>query len=104
MSASSNQEDIEARVRAAILQSKDIRRIINMKVLVQSADDVVVGARIDVAPDTTMNEVSVIVHLAERRIREAVPAAETIYITPDVYIDPDATTPSTSTIVTLSAN
>lgn len=97
-------DELEAQVSAAILQAKEIRRIIRMHILVHGSDEVAVGARIDIAPETTMNEVSVILHLAERRIRQVVPEAETIYLTPDVYLDPDATTPSTSTIVTLSEN
>lgn len=103
MSESSEQENLEAPIRAAILEAKEIRRIIDLRVLTQG-DELVVGARIDIAPDTTMNEVSVIVHLAERRIRETSPEADAIFLTPDVYLDPDAATPTTSAIVTLSEN
>lgn len=104
MSSLNQQDNREAQVRAAILEAKEIRRIIGMHVVEQGPDDIVVGVRVDIAPDTLMSEVSVILYLAERRIREALPEAQTIYITPDVYLDPDAITPTTSTIVTLSEN
>ncbi|MFA5606681.1 MAG: cation diffusion facilitator family transporter [Leucobacter sp.] len=98
-----NDEDL-AKIEAAILHSKDIGRIIHMKTLYLGPDEFMVGAKIDVAPDATMHEVSAIVNLAERRIREAVPAAKVIYIEPDIYIDPNAETPSTSSIVMLSSD
>ena len=75
-----------------------------MKTLYLSPDQFMVGAKVDIAATKTMSEVSAIVNLAERRIREAVPAATTIYIEPDVYLDPNAKTPSTSSIVMLSSD
>ncbi|UOR01107.1 cation diffusion facilitator family transporter [Leucobacter allii] len=96
-------EDI-AKIEAAILDSKDIGRIIHMKTLYLGPDEFMVGAKIDVAATATMGEVSAIVNLAERRIRDAVPAARVIYLEPDVYLDPNADTPSTSSIVMLSSD
>ncbi len=96
-------EDV-AKIEAAILDSKDIDRIIHMKTLYVGPDEFMIGAKIDVAATKTMNEVSAIVNLAERRIREAVPAARIIYLEPDVYLDPNAETPSTSSIVMLSSD
>lgn len=96
-------EDV-AKIKSALLGSKDIGRIIHMKTLYLGPDEFMVGAKVDIAPSTTMNEVSAIVNLAERRIREAVPQATVIYIEPDVYLDPNAETPSTSSIVMLSSD
>lgn len=97
-------EEDTAKIEAAILASKDVPRIIHMKTLYLSPDEFMVGAKIDISPNTTMHEVSVIVNLAERRIRKAVPAAKVIYIEPDIYLDPNADTPSTSSIVMLSSD
>src|SRR5690606_27328710 len=97
-------EEDTAKVAAALLASQDIGRIIHMKTLYLSPDQFMVGAKVDIAATKTMSEVSAIVNLAERRIREAVPAATTIYIEPDVYLDPNAKTPSTSSIVMLSSD
>ena len=96
-------EDI-AKIEAALVDSKDIGRVIHMKTLYLSPDEFMVGAKIDVNPLATMSEVSVIVNLAERRVRRAVPAAKVIYLEPDIYLDPNADTPSTSSIVMLSSD
>lgn len=92
------------KIEAALLEGKEIERIIHMSVYSVSPDALVVGAKISLPATTTMSEVSVIVNLAERRIREAVPAAQTIYIEPDVWLDPTLPTPTTSSIVMLSSD
>ena len=98
-----SEEDV-AKIEAALLASKDVGRIIHMRTLYLSPDEFLVGAKIDISPTATMQEVSVIVNLAERRIRQAVPAAKVIYLEPDIYLDPNADTPSTSSIVMLSSD
>lgn len=95
-------DDDVARVEAAILEGRDIDRIIHMKTLYVGPDEFMIGAKISLAPQCTMHEVSVIVNLAERRIRDAIPSAKYIYLEPDIYFDPDAKQPTTSSIVTLS--
>ena len=96
-------EDV-AKIEAALLKSQDVERLIHMKTLYVGPDEFMVGAKISLAPERTMNEVSMIVNLAERRIREAVPAARIIYLEPDVYLDPDVAQPTTSSIVMLSSD
>ena len=96
-------EDVN-KIEAALLDSKDVERIIHMKTLYVGPDEFMIGAKISLAATMTMNEVSAVVNLAERRIRTAVPAARIIYIEPDVYLDPNAETPSTSSIVMLSSD
>lgn len=98
-----NDDDI-AKIRAALMDGKEIDRLIHMKTLYVGPDELMVGAKISLPASTMMNEVSVIINLAERRVREAVPAARIIYIEPDVWIDPNAPTPSTSSIVMLSSD
>lgn len=93
-----------AKIEAAILSSKDIDRIIHMKTLYLGPDEFMIGAKISLQSTCTMHEVSAIVNLAERRIREAVPAARVIYLEPDVYLDPDVVQPTTSSIVMLSSD
>ncbi|MGI8392733.1 cation diffusion facilitator family transporter [Leucobacter sp. Z1108] len=93
-----------AKIEAALLASSDVDRIIHMKTLYVGPDEFMIGAKVSLAADRTMKEVSVIVNLAERRVREAVPAARIIYIEPDVWIDPNATQPTTSSVVMLSSD
>ncbi len=97
-------DDDLAKIEAALLASSDVDRIIHMKTLYVGPDEFMIGAKISLSPDCTMREVSVIVNLAERRVREAVPAARIIYIEPDVWIDPNATQPTTSSVVMLSSD
>lgn len=96
-------EDV-AKIERALTASKDIERIIHMKTLYLGPDEFMVGAKISLDASRTMSEVSAIVNLAEKRIRDAVPAARVIYIEPDVYLDPDAKQPTTSSIVMLSSD
>ncbi|MGO1538726.1 MAG: cation diffusion facilitator family transporter [Leucobacter sp.] len=97
-------DDDLAKIKAALLKTTDIDRIIHLKTLYVGPDEFMVGMKVSLAPERTMREVSVIVNLAERRIREAVPAARIIYIEPDVYIDPNLTQPTTGSIVMLSSD
>ncbi|MFC7766841.1 hypothetical protein [Leucobacter soli] len=48
-----------------------------------------------------MKEVSTILAQAKRRVQTALPAARIVYIEPDVWVDPDAVPPTTSSIVML---
>ncbi len=92
------------KIQAALIDSKDVEKVIHMKTLYLGPDELMVGAKISLAAATTMAEVSVIINLAERRVRGAVPAARVIYIEPDVWIDPTLPAPTTSSIVMLSSD
>ena len=93
-----------AKIEAALLAGDDIDRINHMKTLYVGPDEFLIGAKVSVAAERTMNEVSAIVNLAERRVREAVPAARIIYIEPDVWIDPNVAQPTTSSVVLMSSD
>ncbi|MGO1434594.1 MAG: hypothetical protein ACTJFR_07565 [Canibacter sp.] len=89
------------RLEKALLEINDIHHVIRIEQFQVSDGSVLVAAKVSLDAELAMQQVSIVVALAERRIRRVVPKAEHIYITPDVYIDQhDA--PSTSAIVTLS--
>ncbi|WP_449278301.1 cation transporter dimerization domain-containing protein [Leucobacter sp. GX24907] len=96
-------EDIEL-IEAALLANSNVERIIRMKVIRTSPDELVVAAKIGVDPGLSMHQLSAVLHLANRRVGKAVPQAQHIYIEPDVYLDPDISAPSTSSIVMLSSD
>lgn len=98
-----SEEDVE-KIERAIMATPEIERVIHMRTLYLGPDEFMIGAKVSLAASTTMSEVSVIINLTERRIREAVPAAKTIYIEPDVWLDPTLPTPTTSSIVMLSSD
>lgn len=88
----------------AILDTPDVARVIQLATVHLSETEVLVGARIDVPAAFTMGQVSVLVAMAERRIQAAYPTATQIFLTPDVWVDPEAAQPTTSAIVMLSGN
>ena len=97
------EEDVQ-KIQLALADAKEIDRIIHMKTLYLGPDEIMVAAKISLPATTLMSEVSLIINLAERRVREAVPAARVIYIEPDVWLDPNLPTPTTSSIVMLSSD
>lgn len=96
-------EDVEA-IEKSLVDGRGIERIIHMKTLYLGPDEFMIGAKVGVAPQTTVRELAVIVDAAERRIRAAVPAARVIYIEPDVFVDPNDTKPNTEAVVLRSSD
>ncbi|WP_336652594.1 MULTISPECIES: hypothetical protein [unclassified Leucobacter] len=90
-----------AHIEEALLNSARISRVINLD-LGELEDGLILAAKVDLDPELTMREVSFVLHQAKRRVLAAVPDITVIYLEPDVYVDPNAATPSTSSIVTLS--
>lgn len=95
--------DLE-KIESALVDGKDIERIIHMKTLYLGPDEFMIGAKVGVSASTTVRELAVMVNAAEQRIRAEVPAARVIYIEPDVYIDPSETKPATEAIVLKSSD
>lgn len=89
-----------ANIEAALLEGASINRVIELK-LGSAGSELVVGAKLDLEPELTMREVSVILLQAKRRVQRAVPEATIVYLEPDVWVDPEATQPTTSSIVML---
>lgn len=96
-------EDVE-KIERALVDGKDIERIIHMKTLYLGPDEFMIGVKVGVSPHTTVRELAVMVDEAERRIRAVVPAARVIYIEPDVYVDPHETKPTTEAVVLRSSD
>ncbi|GAA4155634.1 cation diffusion facilitator family transporter [Leifsonia shinshuensis] len=90
--------DVEA-IQRAILAGDEVERIIHMRTLYLGPDELLVGAKLAVAGEQTMLEVSAAIDTIERRIRDAVPVARVIYIEPDVWVDPNERHPATDTVI-----
>jgi len=88
-----------AAIERAILAGDEAERIIHMKTLYLGPDELLVAAKLAMAADAKLSEVSAATNAIERRIRDAVPIARTIYIEPDVWVDPGETRPTTDAIV-----
>ncbi len=89
-----------ASIEAALLEGASIRRVIGLQ-LGTAGSDLVVGAKVDLDATLTMREVSVVLHQAKRRVQQALPEAKIVYLEPDVWVDPEAAQPTTSSIVML---
>lgn len=96
----STTSETAATIEAALLDGPNISRIIELK-LGTAGSDLVVGAKVDLDPSLTMREVSVILLRAKRRVQRAVPEATIVFLEPDVWVDPNAAQPTTSSIVML---
>ena len=88
-----------AAIERAILAGDEVERIIHMRTLYLGPDELLVGAKLAVAGEQSMLEVSAAIDTIERRIRDAVPVARVIYIEPDVWVDPNEQHPATDTII-----
>ena len=93
-----------AKLETALVDGKNIERIIHMKTLYLGPDEFMVGAKVGVRAEMTAREISVAVNEAETRARAAVPAARVIYLESDVYVDPTEVKPPTEAIVLKSSD
>lgn len=75
-------EDV-ARIRAGLADA-GYTDIIHLRTMHLGPEDVLVTAKVGVAPGRSIDDISVQTDDAERRIREAVPAARLIFIEPDI--------------------
>jgi len=88
-----------ADIERAILAGPETRRIIHMKTLYLGPDELMVAAKLAFDSGIRFSEVAININAIEARIREAVPIARTIYLEPDVYLDPNLVSPPTDAIV-----
>ena len=73
-----------ARIEAALLADDAVQRIIHMKTMHLGPDELLVAAKIAVAPTDNAAEVARSIDAAEARIRAAEPVARMIYLEPDI--------------------
>ncbi len=95
--------DYEAIV-AAIEGTPKVDRLIHIKTLYLGPDELLVGAKIALDPESELRDVAETINEVEGNIREAVPVARVIYIEPDVYVAPLETELNTSAIIIKSAD
>jgi divalent metal cation (Fe/Co/Zn/Cd) transporter len=74
----------EAAIRAAISDSREVRRIIHLRTLHLGPDELLVAAKLDLDA-STVPDVARAIDAAESRVRAAVPIARVIYLEPDLF-------------------
>ena len=71
-------------IRAAIERTDNIDRLIHLRTQYLGPEELLVGAKIALAPSTDLATVATTINAAEAAIRAAVPAAQVIYLEPDL--------------------
>jgi len=77
--------EVQRMIVAALENGPEVDRVIHMRTVHISPDSILVAAKIAVRPADTAAQVAAGIDAAERRVREAVPIARTIYLEPDIY-------------------
>ena len=72
-------------IEAALLAVPDFERVIHLRTRYLGPDDLLVAAKVATPVGGTTERLAQQINEAERRIREAVPAAKLIYVEPDLY-------------------
>jgi cation diffusion facilitator family transporter len=76
--------DEELAIRTALEQTPNIDRVIHLRTQYLGPEEMLVGAKIALAPSTDLATVAKTIDAAEVAIRAAVPAAQVIYLEPDL--------------------
>ena len=92
-------ESDQKAITQALLVDAAIERVIHMKTLYLGPDELLIAAKIALPGESRLSEISKTINAAEARIRQAYPAAQLIYIEPDVWADGTDPNPPTDTIV-----
>ena len=73
-----------ARIESALVAGDTVLRVIHMKTLHLGPEELLVAAKIAVAPTDSATEVAAAIDAAEARVRAAEPIARVIYLEPDI--------------------
>jgi divalent metal cation (Fe/Co/Zn/Cd) transporter len=78
-------EEVSARIVASLEAGPEPFRIIHLRTAHLGPEALLVTAKIGVPPELTAADLAAGIDAAEKRVRAAVPIAETIYLEPDIY-------------------
>jgi cation diffusion facilitator family transporter len=77
--------ETEQAIVAAIEDGPETERVIHLRTVHVGPESVLIAAKIAVRPTDTATQIAAGINSIEKRIRAAVPIAETIYLEPDLY-------------------
>src|SRR5580700_10729701 len=77
--------EMQRMIIAALEDGPEVSRVIHMRTVHISPDSILVAAKIAVRATDSAAQIAAGIDAAERRVRAAVPIAETIYLEPDIY-------------------
>jgi cation diffusion facilitator family transporter len=76
--------EVERKIHQALEATHEVDRVIHLRTLHVGPEEILVAAKIAVTRDDTAAEVAKGIDAAEKRIRDAAPAARHIYLEPDL--------------------
>ncbi|MDE2387008.1 MAG: cation diffusion facilitator family transporter [Actinomycetales bacterium] len=76
--------DDSSRIRTALESSHGVRGVIHMKTLYLGPDELMLAAKIAIAPESTGKQIAEIIDDAEVNVRKVVPVTRVIYLEPDI--------------------
>ncbi|WP_042365773.1 cation diffusion facilitator family transporter [Streptacidiphilus neutrinimicus] len=82
--------EVVARVRAALLDGRDVDRVIHMRTLHLGPEELLVAAKIAVPAAADARRIATAINAAEARVRAAEPTVRVIYLEPDLYSEAEA--------------
>lgn len=77
--------EMEHTIVTALVDGRDIERVIHLRTLHLGPETLLVAAKIAMRRDMTTEKIAAAIDTAERRVRATVPIADLIYLEPDVY-------------------
>lgn len=80
-------EDAAARIRDALASSPGIAAVLHLETQHLGPDELLVGAKVQLAEDQSLADAVACIDAAEARVREAVPQARVLYVEPDTPVD-----------------
>jgi cation diffusion facilitator family transporter len=77
----------DAKIADALTKADGVESVIHYKTLYLGPDELMVAAKIAVAPKATAGQIAQVINSAEASVRAAVPTARVIYLEPDIRLD-----------------
>lgn len=77
-------DEQQSAIEAALTGTADVRGIIHLRTMHLGPDQILVAAKLDMAPELTLVQVADAINAAEASLRAAVPLGVTAYLEPDI--------------------
>jgi cation diffusion facilitator family transporter len=93
--------EMQRMIIAALEDGPELAQVIHLRTVHMSPDAILVTAKVAIREDASARQITSGIDAAERRVREVVPIAKTIYLEPDIYRpqQPDHTNPSVRAVM-----
>lgn len=76
---------VVARIREVLVDGERVTRVIHLRTMHLGPDELLVGAKVALAPGLDMAGVAAAIDAAESRVRAVEPLAKVVYLEPDLY-------------------